>query len=908
MNDQDKTRDQLIAENEALRRRVAEQEAQLANRQLRSEASGRKCAEEVLAEERTFLRQIIDTTPDIILVKDQEGRYVLGNRAAARFFGSTVQDMVGKTDCELLLHQDPATDALVIAEQISHNETDLRVIQNQQPLSVPDLPVTAANGHTHWFTAVKTPLIEQDGTCQQMLIAATDITERRQAEEALRDSEARLSFALEVSGAGAWDLDLVDHTAHRSLQHDRLFGYESRLPTWTYETFLEHVLPEDREAVDDLFRQAVDSQGDWRFECRIRRSDGQVRWIWAAGRHRSHQGDSPRRMTGIVQDITDRKRSEEALRESFEELWTIYHGMVDGILMADIETKCFVKANRAAGQMLGYSPEQFLSMSVRNIHPQEAVPKVLEAFQSLAEGRILQVDNLPVLRRDGSVFHADITANQIAYHGRHCLIGFFRDVTERRQAEAALAESEEKYRHLVETTDTGFLILDEQGRVADANAEYVRIVGHDTLQAILGRSVVEWTAPHDAKRNAEAVQRCLRQGKIRQFEVDYVRGDGTVTPIEVNASVVNTSQGKRVLSLCRDISERKRAEQAMHQTLAQLETIYGGMIEGLLITDIETKRFVRVNVSLCQMLGYSEEELLAASIKDIHPAEEVPNDLQRFQAAADGRVSINRDRPVLKKDGRIFFADITGHQISYDQRPCLLALFRDVTERKQAEEQLKAEQQALRRMVIANDYERRLTTYELHDGVAQQLLGAKMLFESQRPPKGRKSKAAEAHRDGMEALTQASAELRRVMNQLRTPVLDRFGLIEAIADVAAQLRLVPGAPEIEYQQDVQFERLEPTLENSLYRIAQEALTNACRHSQSEKVRVVLTQAGAEVTLEVQDWGLGFDKGTVQEDRFGLEGIRERSRLLDGEWSITSEPGQGTVVRVTFPVIEAAAPN
>ena len=185
-----------------------------------------------------------------------------------------------------------------------------------------------------------------------------------------------------------------------------------------------------------------------------------------------------------------------------------------------------------------------------------------------------------------------------------------------------------------------------------------------------------------------------------------------------------------------------------------------------------------------------------------------------------------------------------------------------------------------------------MATYELHDGVAQQLLGAKMLFESQQPFKGRKSKAGDAYRDGMEALTQASAELRRVMNRLRTPVLDRFGLVEAIKDVASQLRSMPGAPEIEYSHDVRFERLEPTLENSLFRIAQEAMTNACRYSQSEKVRVTLTQEGDEVTLEVRDWGIGFDQAAVRENRFGLEGIRERSRLLGGKLNVESEPGQG----------------
>ena len=94
---------------------------------------------------------------------------------------------------------------------------------------------------------------------------------------------------------------------------------------------------------------------------------------------------------------------------------------------------------------------------------------------------------------------------------------------------------------------------------------------------------------------------------------------------------------------------------------------------------------------MCRMLGYSEEELLAASIKDIHPPEEVPNDLQRFQAAAEGRVSINEDRPVLRKDGSVFYADITGHRVFYNERPCLLALFRDITERKQAQEALRKE-------------------------------------------------------------------------------------------------------------------------------------------------------------------------------------------------------------------------
>ena len=144
------------------------------------------------------------------------------------------------------------------------------------------------------------------------------------------------------------------------------------------------------------------------------------------------------------------------------------------------------------------------------------------------------------------------------------------------------------------------------------------------------------------------------------------------------------------------------------------------------------------------------------------------------------------------------------------------------------------------------------------------------------------------------------------MNRTRTPVLDKFGVKAAIADFIDQFSDRPNAPEITYRCEAQFKRLEPVLENAIFRVAQEAITNACVHSRSKLVRVSLIQDGEEVMVEVEDNGIGFDTASVKEGRFGLDGVRERTRLLGKALEIESTRGQGTRICATFPLIREGA--
>ena len=133
----------------------------------------------------------------------------------------------------------------------------------------------------------------------------------------------------------------------------------------------------------------------------------------------------------------------------------------------------------------------------------------------------------------------------------------------------------------------------------------------------------------------------------------------------------------------------------------------------------------------------------------------------------------------------------------------------------------------------------------------------------------------------------------------------RIGLETAISHLVHEQRQ-HGGPKIECHSNVQFEQLPSILENALYRIAQEALTNACKHSKSKKVTVTMTQEGQEVRLEVRDWGIGFEPESVKEGHFGLEGIRQRVRLLGGRLTIESRPDSGTLIQVVVPLLEKPA--
>ncbi len=222
-------------------------------------------------------------------------------------------------------------------------------------------------------------------------------------------------------------------------------------------------------------------------------------------------------------------------------------------------------------------------------------------------------------------------------------------------------------------------------------------------------------------------------------------------------------------------------------------------------------------------------------------------------------------------------------------------------ERVRAEEGIRTEQRLLRRLLQLQERERKLLAYEIHDGFIQDVVGAKLITESMHHEMEKQKCSSLPQLEIVrELLGKAINEGRRMISDLRPMIIDEQGIIVAIQYLISEAR-PEGELEVTFHHETRFDRLPPLLENVIFRIVQEALTNVRRHSQAGKAEVNVTQDSDQVFIEIRDNGIGFDRAQVPDDRFGLRGIEERARLFEGSAVIESTVGEGSRVFVELPL-------
>ncbi len=227
---------------------------------------------------------------------------------------------------------------------------------------------------------------------------------------------------------------------------------------------------------------------------------------------------------------------------------------------------------------------------------------------------------------------------------------------------------------------------------------------------------------------------------------------------------------------------------------------------------------------------------------------------------------------------------------------------------QQHERELMSERRLLKRLLDLHERDRQLVAYEIHDGIVQDMTAASMFLQAAASAiPADKEAAKSSFEKALRLVRESIDEARRQINGLRPPVLEDEGLVKAIDSLAEETAAKYDLP-VTFQHDVRFERIAPALELSVYRVVQEALNNARRHSQTPRVEITLVQEDDSLAISVVDFGVGFDISGVPRGRCGLTGIQERARILGGSADITSEPGKGTRIHVRLPLTDALLPD
>ena len=568
-----------------------------------------------------------------------------------------------------------------------------------------------AAGAVKWVRARSSLELGPDGTPRAAFGTVQDITDRKQADEALRRSEQRYRALAETAHDLIYIIgrdDRVEYVNSFAAAHLR------RSPQEVVGQPRAALFPPEAAARQARNLQHVLATGEpTQAEDRVPFPGGDL-WLHTSLTPLRNEAGEIVSVLGISRDITGRKRIEEALQASERKFRDLAEGMPDGASLV-VDGK-FVWVNPAYCRMFGYREEELLGQSIEKTIAPEMRQAMMQRLAYRLEGKSVPTQYEAVgLRKDGTRFDLENSVKVVDVGGRPGVQSVMRDITERKRAERALAQSEKKYRDLIETTGTGFVIVDPQGRVLDANARYVSLTGHERRQEILGRCVTEWTAPDEVELNRAAVRRCFEQGSIRGFVVHYVDRSGKRTPIEIHATVVPGPDGPQILTLCHDITERKRIEDALRASEERYRAVTEHALDCIFCKDTE-RRYTFCNPAVLRLLGRTADEVLGKTAEDVLPPEGAQLIREPDEATLRGE-TINRIGTLrLGSDERVFHTVQVPLRDAQGRVVGLTGISRDITERRRAEEALRASEERYRAItenaadaIFCKDTERRYT-------------------------------------------------------------------------------------------------------------------------------------------------------------------------------------------------------
>jgi PAS domain S-box-containing protein len=727
--------------------------------------------------------------------------------------------------------------------------------------------------------------------------------ERKRSEEALRESEDRLQIATNFAGAGLWSMDLDSGDVWGTAIMRELFNFAPGVEL-TYEGLLGRIHPEDRGRVDEAVQMSVRTATGLRVEFRLKLPDGGVRWIDARGHLYLSPTGIPERLMGLSIDITERRQMQDRLRNATGEWYQTFNTIRDMIMIMDREFR-IVQANDAVMRFFGLPREEIIgAQCFRLMHKTEEPIDVCPFKKMMATKSHEETEVHEELR--GKWFHIAVDP---LLGDKGDIIGTVhtvKDITANKIMEAARRESMERYRAMVEAYDGFIYICSQDYRIEFMNQRMIERTGHNAVgercyKALHERdSVCPW-----------CVNEGVFRGETMRWELQSPKDQRWYQV--VNTPIRHTDGTISKQSMIVDITDRKVAEEELLTEKNKLQSIMGVINRGITIRNLDYELVYQNDYSLNMFGNHLGEKCYCA----FEGMVTVCNDCPAEKAFQDGKPHSNVKRIEIRP-GEITFWENTAvpmRDTNGNIYACL-EISNNITGRKQAEEELLKTDEALRnsqkdlkrlagRLISAREEELRRLSRELHDDLTQRLAviaieAGKLeqkLHEERGPLAGSSQKIAHIK----DQLIAVSQDIHHLSRQLHPSILDDLGLVRAIESECAEFMRKQDVGLTFRKEDVP-DVIPVRISLCFYRIVQEGLRNIATHSRSQSCEIFLKGSDGRLCLTVTDDGIGFDFFKVRlKPGLGLASMRERVQFIGGDFSITSQPGKGTVIKVSAPL-------
>jgi PAS domain S-box-containing protein len=655
----------------------------------------RKQAEEALWKSEENFRLSLDHSPLGVRIVNTEGETLYANQA--------VLDIYGYDSIEEL-KRIPVKERYTPQSYVEHKIRKKKRERGELGPSEYEISIVRKNGKVRHLQAFRKETLWSG--VKEAQIIYQDITERKQIEEQILIANERLQYLLSSTSA-------VIYTAKPSGEYGTTFisenvaqmvGYNSEEFIRDLNFWFDHIHPEDQpiisREVPKIFEKKFHAY-EYRFRCK------DDRYIWMSDEMKlvRDKDGNPVEIIGFWLDISERKKAEEALRKSEERYKSLVENANEAIYVVQDGMLKFV--NRAGVEIAGYSEQEITSKPfIEFIHPDDRA-MVGERYLKRLRGEGSESRyTFRFITKNGDIKWLELGAALISFEGKPATLNVVTDITERKHAEEALRESEEKYRNILESIEDGYYEVDLAGNFIFFNDSTCRIFGYPQ-EEMMGMNNRQFTDKESAKKLFKAFNEVYRMGEpAKEFDWQIIRKDGTKRYIEVSVSLQKNSSGKPIgfRGVARDITERKRVEEELLRSEAKYRSVVENAQEGIFQSTAEGHH-ITVNQAFANILGYESPEEVMATITDIpHQIYVNPKDRKKILRLVEEHGSVKGyEAEFYRKDGSRIWVSINMHAVRDEQGNLLYyqGIDQDITEKKKMDAERQENIERLRKSLGA---------------------------------------------------------------------------------------------------------------------------------------------------------------------------------------------------------------